>query len=221
MKPYSTKEKQQVSTLSLSDFNRIKSTIIPQISEDDNRKKFDNTLKSISHTKMRQWPDSIEMTKKNKLESRKKVFFEKEMEKRKIDEEEQKFQNMQKKITVERANKLLFDAQDPVKSFQSKLLFCDVLKEREFQHEIKQRKREIDDRIEKRWMDVQEHQLRDYDIKEIEKIEEENQKKHEQINCINQQFTDLKIKKVKEYQDRVIEGEIIKMKAKQAIEEDK
>ena len=35
---------------------------------------------------------------------------------------------MQKKIINERANKLLFDSQDQVKSFHSKLLLADALK---------------------------------------------------------------------------------------------
>ena len=38
------------------------------------------------------------------------------------------------------------------------------------------------------------------------------------MNIINHQFNDFKIKKVKEYQDRVIEGEIIKINAKKALE---
>jgi hypothetical protein len=90
MKTYSAKATQdknkQISVLSVEDFLRIRNTIVPPEKEEDERKRMDQHLRTISQTKMRQWPDSIEMAKKNKLESRKKIFFENEMEKRSIDE---------------------------------------------------------------------------------------------------------------------------------------
>ena len=70
-------KKDTTSTISLSDFMRIRNTIVPPINDEDERKAFDSTLKAVSLQKTRNWPDSIEMAKKNKLESRKKVFFEK------------------------------------------------------------------------------------------------------------------------------------------------
>ena len=64
-------------TISLNDFNRIKSTIITTGQEEDERKNFDAKLKQISLAKAKQWPDSIEMAKKTRLESRQKIFFDK------------------------------------------------------------------------------------------------------------------------------------------------
>ncbi len=200
---------------------RIRNTIAPTHTHEDERRDKDSALKQSSHTRMRQWPDSIEMAKKNKLESRKKVFFEKEFEKRKVDEEERKFQEIQKHMVVERANKLLFEAQDPVKSFHSKLLLSDVHKERDYQQEIKERQREIERRIEANNIEMEEQQIREYDIKEMKKQEEEKRKKEHQLNVINNQFEDFKIKKIKEYQDYIIEGEMVKLAAKKGLEDDK
>jgi hypothetical protein len=199
----------------------MRNTIIPPSKDDDDRKKHDTSLKTISDSKVKKWPDSVEMAKKTKLDTRKKIFFEKEMEKRKIDEEERKFQELEKKLIIDRANKKMFENQDPVKTFQSKLLMCDVMKERDFQNEIKNRKKEIQEDNERRWHEVQEQQLLDYDMKEYAKREEERLKKEDQMNMINEQFGEYKIKRIKEYQDRVIEGEIIKERAKAAIEEEK
>ena len=120
---YNRTNPKSTATISLNEFIRIKNTILTTGQEEDERKNIDARLKQISQTKAKQWPDSIEMAKKTRLESRQKIFFEKEMEKRKIDEEEKRFQEMQKKIIVERANKLLFEQQDSVKSFNSKLLY--------------------------------------------------------------------------------------------------
>ena len=216
-----TNDKNQISVLSVEDFLRIRNTIIPPEKEEDERKRLDQEYKTISQAKMRQWPDSIEMAKKNKLESRKKVFFEKEMEKRKIDDEERKHQEMQKKIVIEKANKLLFEAQDPVKSFNSKMLLSDVLKERDYQKEILIRKKECEMEIERKWLELEKETIKENDQKEKIKKEEEEKKKKEQMKFIHQQFHDYKIKRIKEYQDNEIEGEMIKLASKQALEEEK
>jgi hypothetical protein len=212
---------QQTKIITMSDLTRIKNTIIPPIKDEEERKKYDQHLKTLSNTRAQQWSDSLEQGKKEKLETRKKLFIEKEEEKRRIDEEERKFQEMEKKLIIEKANKFMFDNQDPVKAFHSKMLFCDVIKERDFQNEIKQRKKEMQEEDELRWLQLQHKQIIDYDIKEQFRIESDHFKKQDQMNMINDQFNDFKVKKVKEYQDRVIEGEIIKAKARAAIEEEK
>ena len=214
-------DKNQASILSVEDFLRIRNTIIPPEKEEDERKRLDQQYKTISHAKMRQWPDSLEMAKKNKLESRKKIFFEKEMEKRKIDDEERKFQEFQKKIVIEKANKLLFEAQDPDKAFNSKMLMADVLKERDYQKEIAYRKKECENEIERKWLDLERDNIRESDHKERLKKEAEEQKKKDQMGFINAQFKDYKIKRIKEYQDNEIEGEMVKLASKQGLEEDR
>jgi len=225
MKTYSAKSTQdknkQISVLSIEDFLRIRNTIVPPEKDEDERKRMDQQLKTISQTKMRQWPDSIEMAKKNKLESRKKIFFEKEMEKRSIDDAERKFQEKQKQIVIDRANKLLFEAQDPVKSFNSKMLLSDVLKERDYQKEIKFRKIEMENEIELKWLELERQTMFENERKTQLKKEEEGYKKKEQMKSVNQQFQDYKVKRIKEYQDSVIEGEMIKLASNQALEDDR
>lgn len=213
--------KNQASVITLSDLMRIQNTIVPAANSMDSRKQLDTSLKALSQSKIKNWPDSVEMAKKNQLESRKKVFFEKESEKRRIDEEERKYQEMQKKLTIEKANKQLFEAQGPVKAFNSKLLCSDVLKEREYQKEITERKKEMQDEIERRWFKVEQQKMEDYDRREQIKFQEEQMKKTELANIINQQFHDLKVRKIKDYQDKVIEGEMIKRSAIKAIQEEK
>ena len=212
------------SVIGLSDFLRIQNTIVPsniEKRENDNRKQYDEKLKLLSHAKMRQWPDSIEMAKKKKLEERKQRFFEKEEEKRRIDEEEKKYQELEKKLIVDKANKFFFESQDAVKSFHSKLQVADAYKEREYQKEIQQRKKDIEKEIEQEQLALLQQQLIDHDRKELERLEEENHKKDYRMNVVAKQLKDSKIKKIKEYQDRVVEGEIIKKRAKDEVEEGK
>lgn len=72
-------DSKQTATISLGDFMRIRNTIIPSISEEEEKKKKEAILKELSQHKVKQWPDSIEMAKKNKLEQKKKNFIEKEV----------------------------------------------------------------------------------------------------------------------------------------------
>ena len=119
--------------ITLSDFMRIQHEIIPSNAEYENRKEKDLQLKQLSQAKARNWPDSIEMKKKTQFDSHRKKFLAEEELKRKIDEEERKYQQAQNNIILDRAKKLLFDQQDPVKTFNTKMMYSDMLKEREFQ----------------------------------------------------------------------------------------
>jgi len=227
-KPYTSRAKKprdnDTATISLSDFMRIRNTIVPSNYEkiqNDNRKAYDEKLKETSKARMRNWPDSIEMSKKNKLDERKRVFYKQEEERRRIDEEEKKFQDLEKQMVVDRAHKMFFEGQDAVKSFHSKLILSDALKEREYQKEIKQRKLDVEKEIEDEHLQNLHQQLIDYDKKEDEKRLEELAKKDQRMGVVNQQLKEAKIKRIKEFQNGVIEGEIIKKRAREEVEEQK
>ena len=55
------------SYITLSDFMRIQNEINPVNSEYENRKAHNAKLKMLSQTKSKNWPDSIEMRKKNQF----------------------------------------------------------------------------------------------------------------------------------------------------------
>ena len=136
--------------ITLTDFMRIQNEINPINAEYENRKAYEEKLKKLSQAKSKNWADSLEMKKKNEFELAKKRFLEDEARRRRIDEEERKYLDTQNDLIVQRAKQLLFEEQDPVKSFNSKLLYCDTLKERDYQKEITNRKKQINELIEKK-----------------------------------------------------------------------
>ena len=140
--------------INFPDFLRIKNQIIPSNSELENRIEYDRKLKRISSMKSMNWPDSIETKKKKELDLKRKEFLEEELRKRKIDEEERKYQEIKNNLIIESARNKLFLNQDPVKSFKSKLLFCDVLKERDYQKMIEEKKKEMNKVIEKNYNEL-------------------------------------------------------------------
>ena len=207
--------------ITLSDFMRIQNEINPVNSEYENRKSLNLKLKMLSQTKSKNWPDSIEMRKKNQFELAKKRFLEEEERRRLIDIEEKKYYDAQNNIIIQKAKKLLFDEQDPVKTFNMKLMYCDMLKERDYQNEIKTRKKEINDIIEKQFFEMDKKKMEDYDKKEAEKAKKEEEKKKIRMKIINDQLQQSKIKIIQDYQEKLVEGELMKLNMKKALEQEK
>ena len=207
--------------ITITDFMRIQNEINPINAEYENRKKYESKLKMLSDAKSKNWADSLEMKKKNELEMAKKRFIEDELRRRQIDLEEKKFNDIQNDIVIQKAKKMIFDEQDPVKSFNGKLLFCDVLKERDYQKEIKDRKKAINDIIEKQFFENDLKKMNDYDRKMELKKKLEDEKRKELTKIMKDQQKEAKIKIIQDYQEKQVEGQIMKLKMQKAIEEDK
>ena len=151
--------------ITLTDFMRIQNEINPINAEYENRKAYEERLKKLSIAKAKNWKDSLEMKKKNEFELAKKRFLDDEERRRRLDEEEKKYQNIQNDLIVQKARKQLFEEQDAVKSFNGKLLFCDTLKERDYQKEITNRKKQINDMINQKYLENEKKKLDEYDKK--------------------------------------------------------
>lgn len=79
MKNLNLNRASDTSVITLGDLMRIRDHIIPPKNEEEEAKYKEEQLKQKSTNRMRQWPDSLEMAKKNQLEARKKIFFEQEV----------------------------------------------------------------------------------------------------------------------------------------------
>ena len=207
--------------ITLTDFMRIQNEINPINAEYENRKAYEKKLKKLSIAKAKNWKDSLEMKKKNEFEMAKKRFLNDELRRRKLDEEEKKYQNAQNDIIIEKARRQLFEEQDAVKSFNSKLLFCDTLKERDYQKEISDRKKQINEMMNKRFLENEKKKMDEYDKKiELKKILEEEKRK-EIMNAMREQLQESKIKIIQDYQERMVEGRLMKINMQKALEEEK
>lgn len=128
---------------------------------------------------------------------------------------------MQNDIIIQKARRQLFEEQDAVKSFNSKLLFVDTLKERDYQKEIFNRKKQLNDMINQRFYENQKKKLDEYDKKmEMKKLLEEEKRK-ERMKIMKEQLQESKIKIIQDYQERLVEGRLMKLNMEKAVEEDK
>ena len=204
----------------LSDFIRIQNSISPVNTELEERQAYEERLKRLSKEKSQKWNDSLEKKKKMEYEMAKRRFLEDEKRRREIDEQEKKYFDARENIIIQKAKEQLFNGQDAVKSFNSKLLYCDMLKEREYQKEIINKKKEINNIIEKQFFDMDKKNMEEIRKKEIEKKKMEDEKKLKTINMLKDQIKEMKIKRIQDYEENLIEGEIMKMNIKKALEEE-
>jgi len=72
---------------------------------------------------------------------------------------------------------VLYEQQDQVKAFQSKMLQADVEEERKQQQQIIKRKQHIDNQVEGQWKELEKQQMDEYDQKVREKLRQEYEKK--------------------------------------------
>ena len=208
------------SIITLKDLDRIKNTIVPKQNESEIRKLYDIKLKEINAHKMKEWPNSLENKEKAKLEFQKRKFLQEEKIRRKIDEEEEKYQNKQKEIIVEKAKDKYFYQQDPVKAFVSKMRFSDILQERKLQMKQSQLIKNRWKLYDEYWDDIEKKKMEDYDKKEYEKKIENKIKNDANMKIIENQFFDSKRKKIEDLQDAYVEGQIIKLNAQNELKEE-
>ncbi|KAL4500280.1 hypothetical protein ABPG73_011388 [Tetrahymena malaccensis] len=105
--------------------------------EKERKLKEKTDLYELSKQRVKNWPNTIQAIRKKKDETRFEKFKKDEEERRRVDEEEARYQANVKKEIIEKANKQIYEGNDRVKAFQSKLLLVDTLQEREGQIELK------------------------------------------------------------------------------------
>ena len=206
--------------IALSDFIRIQNSICPINTEIEERRAYEERLRILSKNKSKNWNDSLEQKKKMEYELAKRRFLKDEERRRKIDEQEHKYFEARENMLIQKAKEQLFNEQDAVKSFNSKLLLCDMLKERDFQKEIIDRKKEINNIIEKQFFDMNKKNMEELEKKENEKKKIEDEKRMKRMNMINEQMRDTKLKIIQDYEEKLVEGQIMKMNIKKALQEE-
>ena len=211
------KKKNIKSVISLSNLKEMQNIIEPILTKKELRKNIDLELRKISQNRISRWKNSIQNSTNLALEKKKLEFIKKEAFRQKLDEEERKYQNMRYNLNLSRAKDYYFNSKDLVKSFNSSMLYSDILKEREKQIELNKSIKLQKEKEEENWIKKEKEQMIEYDIKELEKKKLRRNKSEAEMNIIRQQFEEAKFKKLLEIQDNYIEGEIIKKEAKNAL----
>merc|ERR1712039_574654 len=126
---------------------------------------------------------------------------------------EVKIQLDQRKATIDRANKLLYDESDRMKSFHSKMMMCDVLAEREAQVTLKGELKKLEQIREDRFLEMEKQNYRKMLEREMKEKETKEELSKIAAKAQKEQLADYKEKRFREVEDQMLEGELLRRKA--------
>merc|ERR1719409_1253863 len=149
-------------------------------------------LHELSNTRKGQWPNTIEALRERKDRMRAEKLEAEEKLRVEIDREEEALQAEKRRLAIERANKMLYDSTDRVKSLHSKLMLADVMQEREAQMELKGHLKQRELMEDERWYQRQQEAIRRMDAEEDLRDDEEQAKRAEVARVRNEQIEQLK-----------------------------
>lgn len=178
-------------------------------------------IRLSSEARVAHWPNTIEAQRLRKEQLRQERLDREEERRMLIDEEERALREQQKAQAVERANVLLYEENDKIKSFTSKLFLATVLEEREKQLAIKEERRRLEKQLEIEACAAEQEALRRAEEKEKTKIHESKQRTFALKSAQLQQLEDLRQIKIQERDTYRAEGARIRQSAEQAVEEER
>lgn len=160
----------------------------------------------MSTLRAAKWPNTISALRRSEERERANKQAEEEEARLLIDAEEAELRRQKRRGLIERANKRLYDETDRAKSFHSRLLLSDVLKEREaqiaYKAEVTRREREREERFAMQ----QRQQLEVAEQKELEAAQARLDKALKQRDIQDEQLNDLRATILAERAERMEVG---------------
>jgi len=178
-------------------------------------------LSAKSKARAKSWNNTLEGSRRKKAQEKQDKLREQELERQKLDAEEARIQLEQRKVTIDRANKILYDESDRMKAFHSKMMFTDVLAEREAQVALKGELSKLEAIREDRFLEMEKQNYR----KMLERELKEKQTKEELTKITTaiqkEQLAVYKDKRYKEIEEQMLEGELLRRKAVEDLQAEK
>jgi len=211
--------------ISAAEFERIQQTLLPEeqrsgaggkTQQKTRDRAMELHLKSQARAKT--WDNTLEGSRRKKAEDKRKKMDLEELDRQKIDAEEAKIQLDQRKATIDRANKLLYDESDRMKSFHSKMMVCDVLAEREAQVGLKDELKKLEHVREDRFLEMEKQNYRKMLEREMKEKETKEELSRLAARAQKEQLAEYKEKKFREVEDQMLEGELLRRKAIEDLE---
>jgi hypothetical protein len=176
-------------------------------------------MRDRSQARYRNWNNTLEAQRSRKKQDRMKKLEAIELAQQRIDAEESDYQEAQRRVVLDRANRLLWQGTDKVKNFHGGLLLASVLKEREAQLELKAAKE-----AQRKLVDATFHDQAEEDrLKALEMTKIEQEKRAEQNRAAAQQqlaqLREIRLRQSIERAEEVAEGDRIKRVAEEAVKE--
>ncbi|XP_077437117.1 cilia- and flagella- associated protein 210 [Vanacampus margaritifer] len=202
----------QVTILSKADWQRIQDEI-NRVDKEKERMMEATRQREALHLKSKQmaemWPDTLACQRQKKLEA-KKLRDQMEEEKRKqIDMEEAKYREEKRKEAIEKAKEQLYYETERVKGLHRALLLTEVLKERETQIELKQRRENTSKDLDKEYVQMMKAREDGALKKEQERVQQKKEESKAFAEELQKQMTEHQMKREQQKQETKKDGEEI------------
>eukprot|EP01064_Diplonema_japonicum_P012777 TRINITY_DN20137_c0_g1_i1.p1 TRINITY_DN20137_c0_g1~~TRINITY_DN20137_c0_g1_i1.p1 ORF type:complete len:477 (+),score=169.63 TRINITY_DN20137_c0_g1_i1:50-1480(+) len=178
-------------------------------------------LKEASQERVKHWPDLIETMRLKKEKDRVSRLEEEEEERKKIDTKEAEYQSDIRSKALNTANHILYQQDDRVKTFSSKLFLSHVLDERAKQVLLERQKKELAKQKDYEWSVIQTEQTKRAKDEEEEKLQKQRSSASKLKQEQKAQLAEIRARKIKEREEEREEGRQIREAAERAILKEK
>merc|ERR1719389_250173 len=136
-----------------------------------------------------------------------------ELERQKVDQKEEAIAMDKRRNAIERANKILYEESDRMKTFHSKMMLCDVLAEREAQVALKEELGKLEQIRDERYLEMEKASYRNMlerGLREKDNLGNAAKMAAEMQKAQLKEATD---KRLRQIEDDILEGEMLRQKA--------
>jgi hypothetical protein len=192
---------------------RIRSSLLEQPGTVGDGGKAALELHEKSKRRASAWTNTLEGSRRKKHEDKKRALDLEELERQKVDQKEEAIAMEKRRGAIERANKILYEESDRMKTFHSKMMLCDVLAEREAQVALKEELGKLEQIREERYLEMEKASYRN--MLERELREKDNLGKAAKMAAEMQkaQLKEATDKHLRRIEDDILEGEMLRQKA--------
>uniref|UniRef100_A0A7R9V0J8 Trichohyalin-plectin-homology domain-containing protein n=1 Tax=Chlamydomonas euryale TaxID=1486919 RepID=A0A7R9V0J8_9CHLO len=203
-----------VSYVSRSELERLRAKATEEplgTAERDERRR----LKELSDTRAAAWPNTIQAQRARKERARLERMAAEEAERIQIDKQEAALRAEDRRLQIERANKILFDESDRVRGLHSALQKCDVLQDNETLIGFKKQIGVLRKAQDAAFVEQQRQALDIAEQAELAKLAAERERALKQRDVQLQQVEDFRTRIIAERVESKREGELLKARAKE------
>lgn len=176
-------------------------------------------LKDLSDSRAAKWSNTLTAQRARNDRLHVERLAAEELEKQEIDRQEAEHRAENRRLQIERANKILFDESDRVRGFHSRLLKSDTIQENEMLIGFKKQIDVMKKAQEAAFVDQQKRALELAEAAELRKFGEEKERAMHQKTVQMRQLEEVKTKIIAERKETKREGLLLKQRAIEEAEE--
>lgn len=158
------RKKANFTNISRQELHNIKMMVAPPVHTDHQKDKLER--KARSDARVAKWPNTLEAMRRNKEEARARRLEAEEAERLKEDKRLAAARAQERKMRIERANRMIYEQTDRMKVLKSQLMFSDIVAHRDRQIEEKKYWNTMEKEMDGMWHQEILRQCKEYDVKE-------------------------------------------------------